>query len=82
MPYGPNDVLDALCMVEWQPIETAPKDGTLILIYAMSRNERECRFIDTAFFTDEKTWDGLDMWFCGTSSHPATHWMPLPEPPK
>ena len=66
----------------WQPIATAPKDGTLILIYGMNRKEREIRFIDTAVYDEGRsTYDGLGLWFCGTSSHPATHWMPLPAPP-
>ena len=54
----------------WQPIESAPKDGTEILLYpyAVCKWDTE----DGAFFRDDS-----DIW----PQHP-THWMPLPKPPK
>lgn len=62
---------------DWQPIETAPKDGSLILIYA-KRGQAigfwdDCWKIDLEFVE----WEGA-AW--GTIYNP-THWMPLPEPP-
>lgn len=65
----------------WQPIETAPLDGTLILIYCpggisiapwppgpeMPRAKR----IKMAKIGE---WPDHHMWS-------PTHWMPLPEPP-
>lgn len=74
-------------MTEWQPIETAPKDGTPILL---ARKE----------YIDIGLWDHTHIcrqgaapgsWMSGfDGSGPdgpeddywPTHWMPLPQPPK
>lgn len=60
---------------EWQPIETAPKDGTQILaltkggdIYAVS--------YDDIF---SAPWRLINEF--GFNEHVMTHWMPLPQPP-
>ncbi|MGI9292383.1 MAG: DUF551 domain-containing protein [Pseudomonadales bacterium] len=64
-------------MTDWQPIETAPKDGTWVLLGG-------CEFgyiIQTARWYD---W-GVQGWEWGDYSNRGfkpTHWMPLPEPPK
>ena len=59
--------------IEWQPIETAPKDGTRVLLV-----------IDHGEWGD-KVWTGLwaDGWIIsyGKTSNKPTHWMPLPVPP-
>lgn len=64
---------------EWQPIETAPKDGTVFLGCKLGQF-RECYKVQRA---------DCDMWcFGGTSGADdlfpnikPTHWMPLPKPP-
>ena len=61
--------------LEWQPIETAPKDGTRILIAdATTRLVRECRY-------EYYDWSDpvYSEWYFEAT---ATHWMPLPKPPK
>ena len=66
-------------VAEWQPIETAPKDGTVFLGYKRGQF-RECYKVPR---------DDCDMWcFGGTSGADdlfpnikPTHWMPLPKPP-
>lgn len=76
---------------EWQPIETAPKDGTLILVYN-GENEGYCtgkHQIGTASwemaysgYTDDKRCEWLSNACCdGVSNYKPTHWMPLPKPP-
>jgi len=59
-------------MSEWQPIETAPKDGRYLLLLADSQFHR-------IGFWNGSSWDDGDFY-----DHMAdiTHWMPLPEPPK
>ena len=57
----------------WRPIETAPKDGTLFL--AVTKDGRMMIFRGDllAHTMNMRTPDHL--------TFPATHWMPLPEPP-
>ncbi len=61
----------------WNPIETAPKDGTRILLYFESGD------MAVAYRCDNGEWwtfagfpDSERMW----NQHPS-HWMPLPEEP-
>lgn len=68
---------------EWQPIETAPKDGTWILLYkeqelsGIVQVDEWCPSIQTVKWA-------YDRW-CECSGYSAfatpTHWMPLPKPP-
>lgn len=73
---------------EWQPIETAPKDGTPILVFGKPQKHPnlESWYDGSAIFTAE--WDAIDESFCilggdwlGPFIDPS-HWMPLPAPPK
>lgn len=59
--------------LEWRPIETAPKDGTWVLLSTSpSYVPWVGRFIDSR-------WKGAD----GHVVHPVpAHWMPLPPPPE
>lgn len=57
--------------MDWQPIETAPKDGTEILTYRGAGLMAVAAFVDGYWCIA----DGCDI----TS---VTHWMPLPDPPK
>jgi len=75
-------------MTEWQPIETAPKDGTRVLLICC-KTSAECRrfmhHMEVDFWHDKKTApkSGFVGWGLFNNSYwPPTHWMPLPEPPK
>lgn len=64
-------------MSEWQPIETAPKDGqTFILVFGLG-------FFRPIIARCE-IYNGESHWF-GDDDYPYngefTHWMPLPSPP-
>lgn len=64
---------------QWQPIESAPKDGTFVLV---------CEKDNSAIYEARFMWDD---WYPSMQSdsdeygpmkgYPA-HWMPLPEPPQ
>jgi len=81
---------------DWQPIETAPRDGTPILLF-WDEGHLDSRFVgyfDTeaneAPHRDNRSmypfgpfvWR-ISMADCGAVAEElVTHWMPLPEPPK
>jgi hypothetical protein len=69
-------------MSKWQPIETAPKDGTRIL--AFFPQEIDSYKILTVLFTWRQWYlcpDGAYDFEFEIAGDP-THWMPLPNPPK
>ena len=61
-------------MSEWKPIETAPKDGTRIMLWPIGNCRNGLRM-------ETGHWCLNGHWKCGERSPRATHWMPLPEPP-
>lgn len=76
-------------MSDWQPIETAPKDGTAIMLYSPGKNGG--RWI-TRWKEPEVQWvvvkDGPEILSGDMEKKPRrdripppTHWMPLPAPP-
>lgn len=79
----------------WQPIETAPRDGTWFLTCCAAEEHKQFVYevgcydpymhpeyveVDGGLFRKEMRssydWTGFN------NFHRATHWMPLPEPPK
>jgi hypothetical protein len=75
----------------WQPIETAPKDGTLVDIWVTGKGRyTDCRWQEawTATRGDGKTRPAGWLWLTGYDEYseifqPAavSHWMPLPASP-
>jgi hypothetical protein len=69
-------------MSGWQPIETAPKDGTWFLAVSMSTGrDAKTRLMQVTRW--EEQWaavGGFGNW--NQRYWPATHWIPLPEPPE
>lgn len=73
-------------MSEWRPIETAPKDGSVVLLWEKgseliydSNSEIAagyCRY-DGHWTTGQ-----YDFWCDEIECCKPTHWMPLPEPPQ
>jgi hypothetical protein len=74
-------------MSEWQPIETAPKDGTNIDLWAKRWRSDNDGFFYRRF--PECYWSNGDSmtnrhanWVHLEEGWYPTHWMPEPEPPK
>lgn len=65
-------------MNEWMPIETAPKDGTRVLLYRGGFAES----MAVAWFSCMEFNDDCWIPMNGSVFPEPTHWMPLPEPPK
>jgi len=71
---------------EWQPIETAPKDGTEILflikrpyIVYDGRLEYTQFYIVSKFCDYEERWTNINY---GYNKDIRTHWLPIPKPPQ
>ena len=66
--------------MEWQPIETAPKDG-IFIAYDLDIGVCLCeRYVfegELVFLATE-----IGSGACEYVADDCTHWMPLPEPPK
>ena len=62
----------------WQPIETAPKDGTQIIVGCSKYKRSYVAIFERG--TWRSGWEGGD-WTFDVELKP-THWMPLPTPPK
>ncbi len=75
---------------EWQPIETAPTDGTGVLLAYTLAEDDPMFFVSWGVCEDNGTWWAAQDFIVvpARSSCPAifdyqhpTYWMPLPEPP-
>ena len=58
----------------WQPISTAPDDGTRVLTYRAEFGES----MAVAWYSHHEGWKPVN----GNTWPEPTHWMALPEPPK
>jgi Lar family restriction alleviation protein len=83
---APSPSADALRPGEWEPIETAPKDGRHILLFG-TQDRMEGLHIQGQF-AFSGYWDDIDGSWCSAGStwvgpfYRPTHWQPLPAPPK
>jgi len=72
--------VERLGRYEWQPIETAPKDGrSIIIAINIATDEFGPRIACGSWQRLAETWFGT----CGSSLviYNPTHWMPLPAAP-
>ena len=80
-------------MTNWQPIETAPRNGTEILLWRsdtevfLGRWIAPCDFLSESEYDSEIGWEEPDWFFADfvhggrvTEGEP-THWHPKPAPP-
>jgi hypothetical protein len=79
-------------MAEWQPIETAPKEGAFLVLngadIGLALVKPWC-IADLEGVTEGAAWvgqkpyeTGMSLWLGGNDPSDATHWMPLPDAPK
>lgn len=64
-------------ITEWQPIETAPKDREVLLLYLWSHHKKP-RVTSGRWLSHARAWTA-EPWGRAIL---ATHWMPLPDPPQ
>jgi hypothetical protein len=86
IPQKMADALEHLLQyVEWQPIETAPKDGTRIIL-AMAE-DRDGPLVGEGYYTDGEWWwsgTGPHIYHCGgpiseMNFGKVSHWQPMPD---
>ena len=63
--------------MQWQPIETAPRDWTEVLLSAQDGVCVGFWDVEENGWVSDLRGKGNHQWVYG-----AKHWMPLPEPPK
>ena len=66
---------------KWQPIKTAPKDGTWIVGAWVNDEDDFAYLMSVVRYNGNGNWRekvGID---CEEPVGMPTHWMPLPEPP-
>lgn len=67
--------------MEWRPIETAPKDGTPLILFARAKNATASAPV-FGWYLSEMGW----IESCFSPNRPVgivpSHWMPRPEFPK
>ena len=60
----------------WQPIETAPKDGTVVDLLIDGKRTIDCCYEHNQWYKVMEEGTRCILW------SKITHWMPLPKPPK
>ena len=80
--------------MEWKPIETAPRDGTRIIVYSTYSTESgvgggmDGPWVGEVFWQDGWYNEDKSGWMIANCDEEygcfvvATHWMPLPPPPE
>lgn len=81
-------------MTDWKPIETAPMDGSYVIVCRFRNGDELCWVKHSRWLTAEDVleYEGYGMaedyeagWSDGNDDgEPCypTHWMPLPQPPE
>jgi hypothetical protein len=69
-------------MSEWQPIETAPKDGARVLLGRFAPRMDRHGYCAVDWYRQAKDGNGfIGFGKFNMTFWPPTHWMPLPAPP-
>ena len=79
--------ISARLLAQWQPIETAPKDGTLIDVWAHGRRYPAVRWTYWVNEPKYQIWENQHLYDADGGHHwdaphiNPTHWMLPPQPP-
>ena len=84
-----QDLIDSGLVPQWKPIETAPKDGTVIDLWCIRTHDLGEK---TSVRKCDVSWGSMSDWTGGVhqgwrgiselyATNEATHWMPLPAAP-
>ena len=66
-------------MTEWQPIETAPRDGTDIIVYRPNAKPNvHIPQVGIDYWSKRLG----NVWALSNDRQQPTYWMPLPKPPR
>ncbi|MCS3691990.1 hypothetical protein ABIF07_001094 [Bradyrhizobium elkanii] len=70
--------------MSWEPIETAPRDGTVVSAtwqdtWAETGTRHRPIHLEAMYFEEGSWWYAYDG---DGPARPPTHWMPLPEAPR
>lgn len=81
-------LLDSISFEDWNPIETAPKDGAILDLWVLIKNspvEHSCRVPNAWWSKEQERWV---FWGIGktpetlTSNSIVTHWRACPDGPE
>jgi hypothetical protein len=73
--------LEALGAAKWQPIETAPKDGTPLILFARYIHATASIIVVGHFLQTECMWINTSFGNAAVQQIVPLHWMPLPAAP-
>lgn len=81
-----NELAELRAASQWQPIGTAPRDGSYVLTFCNRFTNKLGRsgggIMEAHYIKYQDCWDTHVWWnIKGEACYP-THWMPLPTPPK
>lgn len=65
----------------WQSIETAPKDGSIVIL-SIPRKIRSVYFGKWTKYIKTAEWTCEGLHYNLNKKYQPTHWMPLPKPPE
>ena len=71
--------LEGMERMTWQPIETAPKDGSWVLLFLPEWGRGQARIGQWIRSREDSGWYGRE--FKEVFNDGPTHWMPLPDSP-
>lgn len=73
------ELANLIAAVQWQPIETAPRDGRRVLVWIDEKHQKGCAFAKLWWYESGRLGGGAEGY---NGDWNITRWMPLPAAPK